>query len=192
MFGSLKAKGIRAWEQARHAIDIKSNSDLISFYLFMICVTGFLSFFGCQCEFVEIVTGHWLDYRRDPRVMFVVMRDLQARLMISSKGKKILCRREMTRRTCPVHVYFLLACLSARSKAISCDPSCFAWHLFSHLCFASDRTAKATRHRSNSLKRIPKVSRHMPKLTWIVASSSSAFFWVSQMHFGSRLMSLYV
>lgn len=96
----------RIYARARHAIDIKSNSDLISLYLFMICVTGLLSFssppHSAVSMLVEIVTGHWLDYRHDPRIMFDTMCRELAPLMISSKRENAFRRREIA--TCRAHV----------------------------------------------------------------------------------------
>lgn len=122
--------------------------------------------------------------------VYIVMQTLQASNrndIIKEREKYFVDAKLFSRRTCPMPVYFpLLSLFLSFPAPIKSD---FMWSILFRLSltfFSSmykDWNAKATRHLSNSFKRIPKVSRHMPKLTRRAFSSSSPSFelvkWVS-------------
>lgn len=96
---SLQVKGLakikRKRARERHANGIKSNFDLISFYLFMLCVTRFLSSAWVLLFLytVEIVTGYWLDYRHDLGIMFNTLRCEHYKLVLMISSEKKIHRR---------------------------------------------------------------------------------------------------
>jgi hypothetical protein len=81
---------------------IKSNFDLISFYLFMICVTRFLSFFFASLNVCRNCNGP-LAGLSEIHVQYIVMRRITSMFLndiIKREKCFIVCVGEMTSHTC--------------------------------------------------------------------------------------------
>lgn len=153
----LEAKGLSGFAREEHAVDIKSNFDLISFYLFMICVTRLLSWPNkasrCSCR----VTGHWINYRHDLDFMFNTFwsQELQPCLMISSRKPAQKASQHMFASSLPVFLQHRPIKSNFMWSILPAWHFSFFFSLF-RLCQRLEVKckSKSTSHRWNTLSRV--------------------------------------